>query len=396
MTRMPAPDRSERLLSLPFVLAFGASFLTGLSFHGFLHLPGFVQELGADAVEIGVVVATMNLTAILARPAVGRLMDTRGRRVVVLGGSVLTLLSCLLYLTVDSYGPWLFAVRVVHGLAGAAMFSVLFTIAADIVPARRLTQGIGLFGVSGMLPMSVGGLLGDALLARGGWDWLFLASAGFAALALLAVLPIRDSRPPPSVHDEPARSFVTAALQRDLLPLWLVGFGFSIAVASYFTFMKTWVLETGVGSVGLFFSAYAIAAAALRVLFGSVPDRFGQKTVLYPSLLCAALGTALLSQAETDITVAMAGVLCGVGHGYAFPIISALVVVRTRVSERGAAVSMFTALFDVGLLVGSPVLGLILRSTSYEVMFLAAAFTVVAATVAFAWLDRRAITPRTP
>jgi ssRNA-specific RNase YbeY (16S rRNA maturation enzyme) len=44
-----------RLLTLPFALAFVASFLTGLAFHGFLHLPGFLHYLGASEIEIGMV-----------------------------------------------------------------------------------------------------------------------------------------------------------------------------------------------------------------------------------------------------------------------------------------------------------------------------------------------------
>ena len=379
---------TDKLVTLPFVLAFCASFLTGLAFHGFLHLPGYIKQLGADEVEIGIAIAAMNLTAILMRPLIGQLMDTRGRRVVVLGGATLTLVSCLLYLTVDAYGPWLFAVRIIHGVAGAAMFSVLFTIAADIVPAARLTQGIALFGVSGMLPLAVGGLMGDLVLAEGTYRDLFLVTAALAAMALVAVLPLRDSRPPPGADDEPARGFVATVAQRSMLPLWIVGFGFAFSIASYFTFLKTWVMETGVGSVGLFFTAYSLAAVALRVFFGWVPDRFGQKRVLYPSLLAGAGGAIVLAQATGAPEVAVAGVLCGIGHGYAFPIISALVVGRARASERGAAVSMFTALFDFGLLIGSPTLGAVIEASSYAVMFSTAGAVVVLGAVLFWALDR--------
>ena len=379
--------RADRILSVPFALAFAASFFGGLAFHGFLHLPGFIKELGADELEIGIAVAAMNLTAILARPAVGKLMDSRGRRRVAIAGAAITLGACLLYLTVGSYGPWLFAVRIVHGLAGAAMFSVLFTIAADLVPKERMAEGIALFGVSGMLPLSLGGLLGDFVLARGTYQDLFVVTASLAACAFLAVLPLRESRPTRAEGDEPARSFLAAAAQPNLRAVWVVGFGFAFAVASYFTFLKTFVLDTGIGTVGLFFTAYSIAAIALRVLFGWVPDRFGHLRTLYPSLLCAAAGAVVLSQATSSPHVAIAGVLCGIGHGYAFPIINAIVVGRARPSERGAAVSTFTALFDLGLFVGSPALGAILRVSSYETMFLCAAGVTVAGTIVFALTD---------
>lgn len=70
------------------------------------------------------------------------------------------------YLTVNSIGPWVYVIRIVHGVGLAALFSVFLTIVADVVPKSRRTEGIAILGVSGLLPLSLGGLLGDAVLAR--------------------------------------------------------------------------------------------------------------------------------------------------------------------------------------------------------------------------------------
>jgi hypothetical protein len=48
------------------------------------------------------------------------------------------------------------------------------------VPARRRTEGLALFGVSGMLPVSLGGWIGDALLPRHGFPALFALAAALA------------------------------------------------------------------------------------------------------------------------------------------------------------------------------------------------------------------------
>jgi len=381
-------DARPRLLTRPFMLAFATSFATGLTFHGFLHLPGFLYELGAREVQIGAIVGTMGVTSVLARPMVGRLMDTRGRRVVLIAGAALTTVACALYLTVSSIGPWLYAIRMIHGLAGAAMFPVLFTIAVDIVPEIRLTEGIALFGVSGMLPMSIGGLAGDAILSVGGYDDLFAALAAMALLAFFVSLAIADSRPPPALAAPPRQGFLRALSQADLRPLWILAFAFAVVLAAYFTFLKTYVVTTGRGSVGLFFTAYAAAAIGLRVLLGWVPDRVGRKVALVPSVLCAAAGAVVLSTGASHATVLSAGVLCGVGHGYAFPILSSLVATRTAPSERGSAMAMFTTVFDLGMLVGNPALGAVVRLTSYGTMYLGAAGVLTLALVAFAWTDR--------
>jgi predicted MFS family arabinose efflux permease len=110
--------------------------------------------------------------------------------------------------------------------------------------------------------------------------------------------------------------------------------------------------------------------------------------MLFPAVGCIAFGLLVLAAATSTTHVVVAGVLCGTGHGYAFPITSALAVVRARASERGAAVAAFTALFDLGLLVGGPLLGFVAKASDYETMFATAAGLSLAGLVGFALWDR--------
>ncbi len=377
----------EPLLTRPFVLCSVANFAQGLAFNLFLHFPGFLKELGADEVQIGLIAALTAVASIAVRPPLGRSMDLRGRRGVILLGNALNVLVCALYLTVTAIDLWIYAVRILHGLAEAMLFASLFTYAADCVPASRRTEGLALFGVSGMLPISLGGLLGDAVLARSGYAELFVAALIFAVLALLLSLPVRD-RPLGGEREEPPRGVAAAAVQRDLLPLWWIGTVFALALAAVFIFVKTFVMETGVGSVGFFFTAYAAAAILLRVFLGWLPDRVGPKRVLFPALASLAAGFFTLAWAQDAVDVAAAGVLCGLGHGFVFPILFGLVVSRAREVERGAAMSIFTALFDVGVLIGGPVLGLVIRLAGYPAMYVTAALIVCGGAVGFAVWDR--------
>ncbi|HSN99511.1 MAG TPA: MFS transporter [Candidatus Nanopelagicales bacterium] len=379
----------EPLLTRPFVLAFVAQLFHSLSYNLYLHLPGFLKELGAGELEIGVLFGVTAATAILARPLLGRIMDRRGRRPVILGGGVLAVISCALYLTVTDLGPWTYVVRILQGLAEAMLFASLFALAADILPPARRIEGIGLFGVAGMLPIALGGLIGDALLAGGDYRPMFAISAALAGAALLSSLPLRE--PAVAADREPARGFGAALGERDLLPLWFIGLIFAVAIAAPFAFLKTFVLATGEGTVGGFFALYAGVAVALRVGLGGLPERVGPKRVLFPAfgLLAAGLGLLAVGGARE---VLIAGVLCGAGHGYGFPILLGLVVSRSRPSERGAALSIFTALFDGGMLVGGPLLGALIRTVGYEAMFASAAAILAVGTSAFALWDRSAAT----
>lgn len=340
-----ASPPSERFLTWPFVLVFAANFLQGLAIHPYLHLPGYLTRMGAGEALVGLVFGMMSGAAIVIRPFAGRVMDSRGRRIVIVAGGLLHVAVCLLYTTVHEVGAWLYVVRSLQGVAIGALFSSLFTYAADIVPPTRRTQGIGLFGVSGMLPMSLGGLLGDAILAR--WDYheLFLITAGIAGVAFLLALPL----PEPERSRATGLGFFGAATQRDLLPVWFVGSAMATALGGLFAFLKGYTEDyLHFGSVGLFFSWYTGAAIVLRVGFGWLPDRVGPMRVYYPSMLCLSVALVALSQATGAGWVAFAGTLAGIGHGYAFPILSTLAVTRAHPADRGSAMSLFTAVFDAG------------------------------------------------
>ncbi|MBC8073996.1 MAG: MFS transporter, partial [Deltaproteobacteria bacterium] len=306
---------SPRLASRPFVLGFIANFAHSLALHSYVHYSGRLEQLGADELTTGVVLATMAVSAIAARPMLGRIMDAHGRRVVLLVGSAINVVASALYLTVVSISPWLYAIRLLHGIAEAMLFSVLFTIAADVVPPAQRTRGIALFGISGMIPLSLAGWLGDALLQVADYDALFVAATIAAAVGLLAGVFLPDSRPPFDPDAAPSRPFFRAIWSPPLRPLWLIGFTFAVAVASYFAFLKTFVLARGVGSVGSFFGAYTIAAIALRLGFGGLPDRLGARVTLFPAVACTAVCVALLAEAGSDGAVIVAGVLGGIGHG---------------------------------------------------------------------------------
>jgi MFS family permease len=377
----------DRLLTRSFVLVSLANLFNGLSFNLYLHLPGFLKDLGADEVQIGFIVGSAAIAAIAVRPPIGAAMDIRGRKPVIIGGNILNIASVLLYLTVTQLGPWVYVVRVLHGISEAILFTALFTYGADIVPKSRLTEGLALFGTSGLLPIALGGLLGDFVLSVGSFDALFLTALGFSVASLAVSLPLEE----PELDREPGEhraGFLSSVRQRDLRPLWWMTGVFALVLTGYFTFLKTFVDETGFGSVGLFFSAYIAMAIGVRLAFAWLPDRVGPKRVLFPSMACLVLGFVVLAGAGGSAEVVLAGLLCGIGHGFGFPILYGFVVRRARVSDRGTAVSIFTSLFDVGTLIGGPILGAIIVTSGYEDMFLAAAAMLVFGTAIYAWWDR--------
>jgi MFS family permease len=378
---------TERLFTKPFLLVSVANFASGMAYALFLHFSGYLADLGASDTQIGLIYGATAVASIAMRPLLGTVMDRYGRRPVILFGNILNVVFVLLYLTVTTLGPWVYAVRIGHGIAEAMLFSALFTYGTDVIPKSRRTEGIALFGVSGLLPIGVAGIVGDFVLSIAGFRELFLTAAGFAVLTLVLSLPLPERRPALKPGESP-RGFWKIVVQRDLLPIWWMIGSFSTVLTGYFVFIRRYVDDTGFGSVGLFFSTYVAVAILERVFLGWLPDRVGRMRVLYPSLGILVVGFFVLAGAGSWVGVAIAGGFCGAGHGFIFPILTALLVDRAPETDRGSAMSFFTALFDVGTLVGGPTLGAIIDTAGWGPMYVVAGAALGVASVVFWRWDR--------
>ena len=177
-------------------------------------------------------------------------------------------------------------------------------------------------------------------------------------------------------------------LQPDLIPFWWVTLVFAFALSAYFTFLRTFIDETGIGSVGSFFAAYATTAITLRLVAGWLPDRIGAKRVLYPAMALFATGFLLLASAHSGIAIVIAGVFCG-----RVTATGSRSCLRLRSGGRaappaGAAAAIFTGLFDLGALTGAPILGTLVSRLGYPSMFRLSALWVGVGMLSFAWWDR--------
>ncbi|MFQ5886499.1 MAG: MFS transporter, partial [Anaerolineae bacterium] len=195
MNNRPSPNQEEAPFSYPlsFYLIMASTFLFFFSMHLLITpLPLYIKEVGGEPSQIGLVMGMFALTAVLSRPLVGRLVDTWGRKPVMIMGSAIFILGPLFYALARSISS-LFLARMFHGMGIAAFTTAYSTLVADLVPPPRRGEALGLAGVAVGLSLMLAPPLGDALLPRLDFSLLFVASAVVAALSLLVAIPIREA-----------------------------------------------------------------------------------------------------------------------------------------------------------------------------------------------------------
>ncbi|MGH3650910.1 MAG: MFS transporter, partial [Acidimicrobiia bacterium] len=134
-----------------FPRLFSAALLQELSFALLIHLPGYLSDLGATEGLIGVLYAASAVLSLAFRPWLGRMLDLTHRRTVLLISAVVNMTVILGLSTTSDWGPYLWGLFLLQRTAQIALFTTMLTYGADSIPIQRRTQGLAIFGLSGLV-----------------------------------------------------------------------------------------------------------------------------------------------------------------------------------------------------------------------------------------------------
>lgn len=383
MNRTPDP-----LLTRDFGLLVAGHLLQALGYASMLLLPIYITALGADRTTIGWVMGAGAIGGLILRPLAGWAVDRFGRRPTIAVGTASLFIGMLLIWWVDRVGPLLYISRVLVGAGAGALFTAYFAYAADIIPISRRTEGIALFGVSGLVPLMVNPIADRLDIQPLELQW-FLPVVGLIALAsLLPVIPLREPPRPP--RDRDALPIKAALLHRDLWSVWWATIVFAGGVAMFFAFASVTAIDRGVPRPNDMWFAYAGAAVVIRLFGAKIPDRIGTHNVIAPALCVYATCFLLMAEAQSSLAFLVAGACGGVGHGYCFPVLAGQVVDRSDESVRGAALACFTGLWEFVAIIFTPVCGAAADLWGDSGMFAGGAALSAAGLVVWLVLERSA------
>ena len=322
--------------------------------------------------------ASASVGGLLSRPLVGAALDVFGRKSTLMVGHLMAVCGLVLVWFVVDISAMTWTMRILFGIGEGAMFAGYFTFAADLIPPSRRTEGIALFGVSGLLPLTVNPLATFIGVNPPDLRWFLPAIGVVVAAAALFLIPIAEPAAKTKRSTLSWSDALHALRALSLWPVWLATIIFSGMVGLFMALSTVMAERIGVAFPTGLWLTYAGGAVGVRLLGARLPDRIGPRNMVVPSLgfYVTALFTAA---AATDATgFLLAGLLAGFGHGYCFPVLTSQVIGRTPDAYRGSAMSLFTALWGLSTLVLNPMGGMIADAWGDGAMFtLAGAFAMV-------------------
>ncbi|MFB9681582.1 MFS transporter [Streptosporangium vulgare] len=420
-TRVPDP----RILSRPVVLLLVAS-LGALG--GFYLLapvvPLYAATSGAGGVGAGLATGTMMLGTVLTEFAAPGLLRAYGYRTVMALGLFLLGAPALL-LPASASMPPVLGICLARGaglglvvVAGAALM-------AELVPADRRGEGLGLYGVAVGIPSIACLPLGLWLSEHIGHGPVFVAGAASALLGLAAVpgLPSLRARAekhggsqgetrngtrggsrsethdgigsgPRSGSRSGTRGGILGVLRDGGVARPAIVFAMVTPAAGVLlTFLPLAAPEGSYDLVALALLTQSCVTPLARWAAGRYGDRHGSARLLVPAVLAAALGTAGLFWVDVPLAMIVGMGLFGAGFGMAQNATLALMFERAPESAFGQVSAAWNLAYDAGLGAGAVGFGLLAGAVGYPVGFAVTAAVLFTA-LAPALYDRAGLRTR--
>lgn len=373
-----------RVMTANFSLFFAFYLLTPL-------LPLYlVERFDATKDVVGLVLSGYTLTALLARPFSGYLVDSFPRKKVLMVCFFLFFIFFGGYLGASSL--LLFTiVRTLHGAPFGALTVANSTVAIDVLPSSRRNEGIGYYGLSNNLAMATAPMVAVYLYRlTGNFELLFWLALVIACLGMFVdagvLLPAQKGRSSESGHLIRLDRFFL--VRGWLLAVNMVFFGFCFGVVSNYLAIYSKEVMGITGGTGTWFMLLSVGLVASR-LQGARALREGKL------LLNATEGVIISSVAYTLFVLCPnefgyygSALLLGLGNGHLWPAFQNMIISLAHHNERGTANSTLLISWDVGIGLGVLCGGVVSELAGYTPAFWVVAVSQFAGAVLFLMATR--------
>lgn len=388
-----AGSPKERLFTVDFLLATAINLMITTVF--FTLVTGMAVyaagEFGAGETSAGFAASAFVVGALCARVFAGKWVNTLGRKRIMVVCMVLYTLAGLAYLGVTSF-EMLVGLRLAHGMALGFGQTALTTSVFDLIPKSRRGEGSGYYLLANALPPAIGPLLAFQLSERYGFETMFLSVTAMSALALLFAIFIRVPEIKPRglrLRDRLALR-PSDILEPRALSIAALAMMLGASFASVMTFLNGYARSEGMlDAASIYFLVYSGCMLLTRLFTGRIQDRYGDNMVLYPAIVLFIGSMSLLAWAPGPWALITAGALAGGGFGSIIPALQALITFKVPSPRISIGISTFFILMDTGFGFAPLVLGPLVESWGYHVMYTGCVGVVVLALGLYWWVHGR-------
>ncbi len=335
--------------------------------------PIFARDaLGAGDLGVGVAIGSFSVAALILRPVVGWTSDRFGRRPLLVGGALLTVVALALHLVANDLATFIGA-RALLGAGEGFFFVATLAAGSDIAPEDRRGEALSFLSLSLYLGLAIGPLLAAWLFSGESYAIVWIVAMGSAGIAAGLSLLVPESAPAvlERAAGGQARPRTPLIHPAGLFPGFVILLGLG-GMAGFLTFMPLYGPTFGFENGSIPLAAYALIVIALRLVGATRPDRFGAARLSSIALAVSAVGLAVIGIVPSTIGLLVGTVIFASGVAFTMPALLSVVVARVAPEERGTVVGTTTVFLDLSFGFGPVVLGAVAAQAGYGTAFVVA------------------------
>lgn len=339
-----------------------------------------LQKLHGAESEAGLITTVFLIASILTRPLAGKWIEKSGKYIVFIS-SLLVLSTASIFYFIPQSIVGLLILRFFHGIGFGMATTAIGAIVADLIPDSRKGEGMGYYGLTLNLGMAIGPFLGLTVMHQAGTNVMFIINALCSLFALVAGLFVK--LPKKTIMSEQTIERKTGMktggyLENSAIPVSLVSAFFALIYSGIISFVSIFAKEHNlVEASSYFFVVYAVVLLISRPFTGKWFDAFGANIIIYPAILCFAVGTFLLSVSNTSLLFLSSAALIGLGWGTTFPSLQTIAIQVAPPKKRALATATFFSIFDFGFGIGSSIFGIAASKMDHGSIYFYCSFLIL-------------------
>lgn len=344
---------SRRIFTTQFWLLGLSSFLFSSSFNMLIpELPAYLSNMGGAEYK-GAIIGLFTLTAGLSRPFSGRLTDRIGRVPVMAFGSIVCFVCGFLYPLFTTVMPFLL-LRLVHGFSTGFKPTGTSAYVADIVPADRRGEAMGIHGMCMGVGSAFGPAVGSMISLTFSLNALFYTSSLFAFLSIAILLNMKETlqkkeRLSLNAFKITRRDIFEPDVFSPALITFLCYFGFG-AVSTVTPDFSGYL---GLQNRGYYFMVFTLFSILVRLFAGKISDKHGRMPVTLVGISVLIIAMVVTGFADTITLFLTGAAFFGVAMGVLSPVLSAWTVDLSRDDNRGRAIATMFISLEAGIGLGA-------------------------------------------
>ena len=383
-------SKKSGLWTKPYILLSVTNFFAWLSYNMITPvLTGYMGTLGASVSICGITGGLFAFTSLFSRPVSGVLADTKNRKHLMAGFTILMTVSLLIYSVILLF-------RGIHGVAFGISSTASLVLVSESAPEERMGEAISYYGLMSVASMAIGPSLGIWLSAQAGYQACMLVGTLMLAIASTASMLFPYIRPEKTVSanaslkaDSGKGIHLPPIAEKSLIGLSGINASFTMMNGLVSTFLVAFAAERGIGNVQMHFTVNAIVLLVTRIALAKKLNDGTLGMSLYPAFVCGVATLLMISNAWSFAILVLAGCTKAIAQGMSQPALQTEALRSVPPEKRGLASSTRYIGGDLGQAVGPILGGVVAEQAGYGTMYLLGAIPIAVAWVYFVLRERK-------